>query len=210
MSRDTLFRHLPAWMRLPHAEPGNRIGLFGGSFNPPHTGHLTVAETALKRAALDQIWWLVTPGNPLKDRVALAPLAERVQAVKRVADHPRMRVTAYEALVGTPYTARLLAKLKTIRPRINFVWVMGADNLGSFHHWQAWRSILDNVPVIIVDRPGASLMPLSSMAATAYAPYRHDERLARSLPDTSPPAWTFLHTRLDSSSSTALRRRSKG
>ncbi|NRG16426.1 nicotinate-nucleotide adenylyltransferase [Rhizobiales bacterium] len=192
-------------MRLPHAEPGNRIGLFGGSFNPPHSGHRMVAETALKRCGLDQIWWLVTPGNPLKERGGLAPLEERVEAVKKLTRHPRMKVTAFEALAGTTYSASLLAKLRDIRPNLQFAWVIGADNLMTFHRWRAWRSILESVPVIVVDRPGASFAALKSVAATAYAPYRRDERLAARLADTPAPAWTFLHTRLDDTSSTMLR-----
>ncbi|MXN66690.1 nicotinate-nucleotide adenylyltransferase [Stappia sp. GBMRC 2046] len=192
-------------MRLPHAEPGNRIGLFGGSFNPPHSGHRTVAETALKRCDLDQVWWLVTPGNPLKEHGGLAPLEERVDAVRKLARHPRMKVTAFEALIGTTYSARLVARLLEIRPRLRFAWIMGADNLMTFHRWQSWRSILENVPLIVVDRPDASFAPLKSVAANAYAPYRWDESRATTLAGIAPPAWTFLHTRLDDTSSTALR-----
>lgn len=195
----------PEWMRLPHAEPGNRIGLFGGSFNPPHSGHRLVAETALKRCALDQVWWLVTPGNPLKEHGGLAPLEERMEAARQLARHPRMKVTAFEALIGTTYSASLLARLRETRPQLQFAWVMGADNLMTFHRWRAWRSILDSVPVIVVDRPEASFAALKSVAATAYAPYRCDERLAARLADTPAPAWTFLHTRLDETSSTMLR-----
>ncbi|MTH96352.1 nicotinate-nucleotide adenylyltransferase [Roseibium sp. RKSG952] len=197
------------WLKLPHAEPGNRIGLFGGSFNPPHSGHALVASTVMKRLGLDQVWWLVTPGNPLKDHSELAPLEMRIHMTSALADHPRMKVTAYESVIGTPYTARTIEMLRVIRPSLRFVWVMGADNLASFHKWQNWRSILDLVPVAIVDRPGASLSVLSAPMAQAYEKHRLPEEDAALLPDMKPPFWTFLHTQLDENSSTHLRKRGR-
>ncbi len=191
--------------RLPHAEAGNRIGLFGGSFNPPHSGHALVAETALKRACLDQVWWLVTPGNPLKEHQGLAPLHERAEAVRRIASHPAMRVTAFEERLGTSYTSLMLKALKTLRPRLNFFWIMGADSLASVHRWQNWQTIFESVPVIVVDRPEASLAPLSAKAAQTYARYRIDENDAPALAVLRPPAWVFLHARHDPTSSTELR-----
>ncbi|MBA5777045.1 nicotinate-nucleotide adenylyltransferase [Stappia sp. F7233] len=193
------------WLRLPHAEAGNRIGLFGGSFNPPHSGHRQVAETALKRAGLDQVWWLVTPGNPLKDHGNLAPLESRIDAVARLAAHPRMRVTAFEATLGTSYTASVIATLRRLRPALRFVWIMGADSLASFHRWQRWKSIAEGVPMLVVDRPGASMAALSAPAAQTYAGARIEESDADLLPFLRPPAWTFVTTRLDPSSSTKLR-----
>lgn len=193
------------WLKLPHAEAGNRIGLFGGSFNPPHSGHRLVAATVLKRLGLDQVWWLVTPGNPLKSHSELAPLEWRLRQTGTLADHPRMKVTAYETVLGTPYTARTIKALQTLRPKVRFVWVMGADNLSGFHRWQDWRSIVASVPVAVVDRPGASLPALSSPMAKAYEKYRVREEDAALLPDLPAPAWTFLHTPLDQTSSTDLR-----
>lgn len=195
-------------MRLPPAGAGQRIGLFGGSFNPPHSGHALVSRTALRRLGLDRIWWLVTPGNPLKDATELAPLETRVHLAAAVADDPRVTVTAWEAWLGTAYSAQTVAALRQRRPDVDFVWVMGADNLAGFHRWQKWRTIIETVPVAIVDRPGAELSALSAPAARAYARHRVDERRAAQLPGSRAPVWTFLHTARDPASSTELRRRS--
>jgi nicotinate-nucleotide adenylyltransferase len=194
------------WLKLPHVEAGNRVGIFGGSFNPPHSGHRLVASTVLKRLELDQVWWFVTPGNPLKSHSELVPLETRLEMASELADHPRMKVTAYEAVLGTPYTAKTVTALKVLRPAIRFVWVMGADNLADFHHWQDWRTIVGSVPIAIVDRPGASLSVLSSPMAKAYEKHRLPEEDAALLPDLAAPVWTFLHTPLDQASSTDLRR----
>ncbi|WP_417671660.1 nicotinate-nucleotide adenylyltransferase [Roseibium sp.] len=193
------------WVRLPHAEAGNRIGLFGGSFNPPHSGHLLVAETALKRLELDQVWWLVTPGNPLKDHAELAPLEDRIHMTKALACHPKMKVSAHELVLGSPYTARTVEMLRVKRPALRFVWIMGADNLSGFHQWQDWKSIVRSVPVVVVNRPGASLSVIGSPMAKAFEWARLDEADAMLLPNMKPPAWTFLHARLDETSSTGLR-----
>ncbi|WP_299809670.1 nicotinate-nucleotide adenylyltransferase [uncultured Roseibium sp.] len=193
------------WLKLPHAETGNRIGIFGGSFNPPHSGHRLVASTVLKRLGLDQIWWFVTPGNPLKSHSELAPLETRLRLTSELADHPRMKVTAYEAVLGTTYTARTIMALRARRPGVRFVWAMGADNLAGFHHWRDWRAIVGSVPVAIVDRPGASLSVLSSPMAKAYEKHRLPEEDAALLADMEAPVWTFLHTPLDPASSTKLR-----
>ncbi|QGZ35858.1 nicotinate-nucleotide adenylyltransferase [Stappia indica] len=196
-------------LAIPHAEPGNRIGLFGGSFNPPHSGHRLVADIALARLGLDQLWWLVTPGNPLKDHSELAPLARRLDAVEAIARHPRMVVTALETQLGTAYSARTLARLTQLRPRLKFVWVMGADNLAGFHRWQDWRGIFARVPIAVVDRPGATLPALASPAAQSFAACRLDETDARLLPGMAPPAWTFLTGPRDASSSTRIRASAK-
>ncbi|SDR22889.1 nicotinate-nucleotide adenylyltransferase [Pseudovibrio sp. Tun.PSC04-5.I4] len=206
-SRGKLGEVPPSWLRLPYAADGNRIGLFGGSFNPPHPGHFLVAETALRRLELDQIWWLVTPGNPLKSRHELTSLEERVCATKALARHPRMKVTAFEAVLGTSYTASTLKSLRRIRPRLNFVWVMGADNLANFHHWQNWQSIIEGVPVAIVDRPKATLSSLSARVCQRYAFAQIKEESARQLPECKAPCWTILHGPLDETSSTLLRDR---
>ena len=193
------------WLKLPHVEAGNRIGIFGGSFNPPHSGHRLVAITALKRLGLDQIWWLVTPGNPRKSHSDLAPLDLRLRETRALADHPRMKVTAFEKVLGSPYTAKTVMSLRAMRPSVRFVWVMGADNLASFHHWKDWRAIVGSVPIAVVDRPGASLSMMFAPMAKAFEKYRLPEEEAAMLPDLQPPVWTFLHSPLDRTSSTDLR-----
>ena len=192
-------------LRIPQAGDGQSVGLFGGSFNPPHEGHLRVSELALERAELDRLWWIVTPGNPLKDHSELAPLAERIAACRRLARHPRIDITAFEARYKVRYTADTLAILKRQRPRLKFVWIMGADNLGSFHRWQNWRAIAAMMPIIVVDRPGSSFSMQASPAAHWLSRYRIDEDDAALLPALKPPAWTFLHGPRSAQSSTAIR-----
>ncbi len=199
---------VPEWMRLPPAGRGQRIGLFGGSFNPPHSGHAHVSRTAMRRLRLDAVWWLVTPGNPLKKHDELAPLQARVQACEDIAGDPRVHVTAWEALLGTAYTAQTIAALKNRRPDLSLVWIMGADNLAAFHRWQNWRDIVERLPVAIVDRPGSTLSVLGSRLAHAYAGRRVNERDAAAFADLAAPAWTFLHGPRDPISSTELRLRS--
>ena len=198
-------RHLQQALRIPNAGDGQSIGLLGGSFNPPHDGHLHISELVFARARLDRIWWIVTPGNPLKDHGNLAPLADRVAACREVARHPRIDVTAFEARYSVRYSADTLAILKRQRPRLNFVWIMGADNLATFHRWQNWRGIARMVPMIVVDRPGSTFAPASAPAAIALSRYRIDEEDAATLPLMRPPAWTFLHGPRSPLSSTALR-----
>lgn len=192
-------------VKTPLALAHQRIGIMGGSFNPPHEGHAVVAETALKRLELDQLWWVVTPGNPLKSHGGLPPQPERMAACRRFARGPRMKVTGFEAELGTPYTAATLAFLARRYRSVLFVWVMGADNLATFHKWQRWRTIAETLPVAIVDRPGWHLRGLSAPFARRYAAARIDEADAARLPGTPPPAWTFLTNRLMDVSSTDLR-----
>ncbi|KQT65999.1 MULTISPECIES: nicotinate-nucleotide adenylyltransferase [unclassified Aureimonas] len=190
---------------LPHVEPGMAVGLLGGSFNPPHPGHRLVAELALRRLELDQVWWMVTPGNPLKDHGSLRPLAERVAASRVIAKDPRIFVTAFEARYRVRYTADTLALLHRLRPDVTFVWIMGADSLASFHRWQDWRGIAATTPIAVVDRPGATLSLLSSPAALTLARSRIRESEAGRLKHRKPPAWVFLHGPRSSFSSSALR-----
>jgi nicotinate-nucleotide adenylyltransferase len=194
-------------VKTPLAFPGQRIGIMGGTFNPPHDGHRIVAETAVKRLGLDQLWWVVTPGNPLKTNGGLPPLSERMNAARKFARGPRMKVTGFEADLGTPYTAATLAYLKRRYPGVHFVWVMGADNLASFDRWQHWRSIAAAMPIAVVDRPGWRLKALARPAAAALALARVPETQALQLPALQPPAWTFLTSRLSPLSSTAIRGR---
>ncbi len=189
----------------PSAGPHQRIGLLGGSFNPPHGAHVAVSEAALKRLGLDQVWWLVSPGNPLKDHGELAPLAERLALCRRLATHSKIRVSALEARLGTATTAVTIAFLKRRFPGVRFVWIMGGDNLAGFHRWGAWRNIARLVPIAIADRPTWRLKALSSPAGRTLAPFRLPDAQARKLADTPPPAWVYLTIRLSDDSSTDIR-----
>ena len=195
---------------VPPTARGMRIGLLGGSFNPPHLGHLHVAQTALERLRLDKLWILVTPGNPLKATAGLPALERRIAAARRLMDDPRIVITAFEAAFGSPYTWRTVERLVAMRPDVHFVWVMGADNLASFHRWQQWRRIASAMPMAIVDRPGAGMTPLSAPAAQALVDYRVAETGAIDLALMRAPAWAFLHGPRNALSSTELRRRGIG
>lgn len=200
----------PDYLRIPPVGIGQRIALFGGTFNPPHKGHRHVALTGLARLAVDQVWWMVTPGNPLKSHDGLSSLAHRVEETRAYADHPRMVVTAFEANYSFRYTADTISFVRRRFPTVKFVWLMGADNLATLHRWQNWRDIMRLVPVAVVDRPGASMSVMSAPAARAFAGARIPESQAAALPGTSPPAWTFLHVPLDPTSSTAMRAARRG
>ena len=200
------FRLMPSGLaRLPRAAPGMRIGLYGGSFNPAHAGHRHVSLMAIKRLGLDRVWWIVTPGNPLKDPGELAATSLRVAEARRLAAHPRIDVTTFEADIGARYTVDTLAYLKRRYPGVRFVWIMGADSLANFHRWRGWPLIASLVPCAIIDRPGWTLRATASPAAAALARYRLRESEAPLLADRRAPAWVFLHGPRSSLSSTALR-----
>lgn len=190
---------------MPHAERGMAVGLFGGSFNPPHEGHLLVAEIALRRLGLDQLWWMVTPGNPLKSRSELALLGDRLAMSEKLIDDPRIKITAFEKTLGGSYTADTLAFVKAKNPLVHFVWVMGADSLKTFHHWQKWQTIASTFPIAVIDRPGATLSFLSSKMARTFDYARVDEDDAGTLWKRRAPAWTFIHGPRSALSSTAIR-----
>ena len=188
----------------PHA-PGMRIGLFGGTFDPPHAAHRAASLLALRRLDLDRMWWLVTPGNPLKTVSGLAPLAERVAAARALSHHPRIDVTDFEDDLGTNYTYGTVSYLVRSCPGVRFVWIMGADNLRHFHRWQRWRDIAALVPIAVIDRLGPSLYSAAGVAGQALAWARLPETAATTLADRKPPAWIYLHGLKSPLSSTALR-----
>jgi len=193
-------------MRMPHAEAGMTVGLFGGSFNPPHAGHALVAETALRRLRLDQLWWIITPGNPLKNAADLADMAERLKWCREITDDPRIRFTTFEASHNFRYTEETLRYLRQRNAGVHFVWIMGADSLAGFHRWQNWQDIANTVPIAVFDRPGSTLAYLSSRMAKTYDFARVNEDDAARLARMPPPAWTFIHGPRSALSSTAIRK----
>ena len=185
-----------------------RIGLFGGSFDPPHAGHVAVSEAALRALALDEVWWLVSPHNPLKPN-APGELATRIAAARALTHNPRIKVTGIEATLGSVYTAETLSRLLPRLPGVDCVWMMGADNLASFHHWRDWRRIATALPIAVFNRPGWALKALASPAAIALRRWRLDPGDAADLASRIPPAWVFLPRPSVSASSTALRTRNR-
>lgn len=199
---------------LPPNPRGHRlrrtVGLLGGSFNPAHAGHRHVGEAALKLLRLDEVWWLVSPQNPLKPVRGMAPLRQRLATARKMAAHPRIRVTAIEQDLGTRYTADTLDALRRRFPGVRFVWLMGADNLVQIPRWDRWESVFRGVAIAIFDRNPYSFRALAGKAARKYARHRVAERRAGILADMRPPAWAFLHTRLHSASATRIRARASG
>ena len=191
---------------MPVARPFQSIGLLGGSFDPPHAGHAHITREALKRFRLDQVWWLVSPGNPLKAE-APAPLDQRMSAARCVMDHPRVMISDFEAQAGTRFTAETLGELIARNPGVRFVWLMGADNLAQLHRWQNWRWIMDNVPVGVLARPGDRISAQSSTAANRYARFRLPGREAALLAHMQPPVWCFINLPMVELSSSDIRAR---
>ena len=190
---------------IPLYTNGMRIGLLGGSFNPPHVAHRAISLFAIKRLKLDRVWWLVTPGNPLKDQDGLRDLNERTAAARRMANDPRIDVSCLESVIGTRYTVDTISYLRRRASGLRFVWIMGADNLAQFHRWQNWRRIASEVPIAVIDRPPQSFRALAAPAAQALARYRLPENQAGRLADQRPPAWVFLTGMKLNLSSTGLR-----
>ncbi|MCF6198842.1 MAG: nicotinate-nucleotide adenylyltransferase [Hyphomicrobiaceae bacterium] len=193
-------------MKPPLAFPGQRIGLLGGSFDPPHQGHVNISREALKRLQLDQLWWLVSPGNPLKEQGPW-PLERRLAQCRERVDHPRIKITAFETALGSPFTATTLHYLSRRFPATRFVWLMGADNMASVHLWRNWRQIFHKVPVAVIDRPGEHYALGSSLAAQLFAKNRLRERAAPLLAQRPLPAWCRLGVPLNFESSTGIRNR---
>ncbi|HWL57189.1 MAG TPA: nicotinate-nucleotide adenylyltransferase [Paracoccus sp. (in: a-proteobacteria)] len=189
---------------LPLARPGMRIGLLGGSFDPAHPGHVNITEEALRRFGLDQVWWLVSPGNPLKAH-GPAPLDERVARARRIMRNPRVVISDLETRLGTRMTADTIAALQRLYPGVRFVWLMGADNLVQFDKWDRWEEIAARVPIGVIARPGWRMRARFSRAARLMWRNRVPEGQAKRLPDCFPPAWTMLNVPLNKQSSTAIR-----
>ena len=192
-------------LKVPLAAPNMRIGLLGGSFNPAHAAHRQISLVALKRLRLDQVWWLMSPNNPLKAKSKTPDLETRIDAARAVAHHPKIVVTGFEAGRNSPFTVDTIRFLKRRYPSVNFVWLMGADNLVSFHRWRAWEALFRLVPIAVLDRPGYRLKARASRAAQRFASAALDETDAPGLLRMEPPAWTLLTLPLSSLSSTRLR-----
>lgn len=190
---------------MPHLERGMVVGLFGGSFNPPHEGHVLAANTALVRLRLHRLWWMVTPGNPLKSSDVLAPLEQRIVSSKALLDDPRICVTAFEEGMQTRYSSDTIVYILKRNPGVRFIWIMGSDNLAMFHRWKKWRRIVNIVPIAVIDRPGFVHADMSSPMAQTFSCFRVEEDMAACLAFKKAPAWTFVHGRRSSTSSTALR-----
>ncbi|MDF1794055.1 MAG: nicotinate-nucleotide adenylyltransferase [Thalassobaculaceae bacterium] len=182
-----------------------KVGLMGGSFNPAHDGHRHVAEMAIRRLGLDEVWWLVSPQNPLKPIDDMAPFVDRMASAEAVARNPRIKVKDIELHLGTHYTADTLVALHRRCPNMSFAWIMGADNLAMFHRWERWSLICRTAVIAVFDRPSYSLRALASRAAKRFARARVPERASRELVRRRPPAWVFLHTRHHAASATRIR-----
>ncbi len=195
---------LPALTEIAAAPPALRVGLLGGSFNPAHDGHRYVSVEAIKRLRLDQVWWLVSPQNPLKAASGMAPLTERMAGAKAAACHPRLKVLALETSLGTRYTADTLARLGRW-PGHRFVWLMGADNLAQLPRWRKWREILAGCAVAVFERHPYSYAALSGPVGLGFASARLADERADELAQQPPPAWVFMRMRPHPASATAIR-----
>ena len=191
--------------RPPPAFANMRIGLLGGSFNPPHEGHRHISLAALSRLRLNKLWWLVTPGNPLKSAARQPDLADRLSLAAEMASHPAIEVTGFEAALPTPYAIDTLHFLRRRFPGVHFVWIMGGDNLAQFHRWRDWAGLFTMLPILVLDRPGARHEALASPAARHFAASRLPECAAPALPTLAPPAWIYLSLPLCGLSSTTIR-----
>ncbi|MCR9085342.1 MAG: nicotinate-nucleotide adenylyltransferase [Rhodobacteraceae bacterium] len=189
---------------FPAARAGQAIGLLGGSFDPAHRGHVHITAEALKRFGLDWVWWLVSPGNPLKAE-GPAPMTRRIAAARAQLSDPRVVVTDIEARLGTRYTAETLEALQRIYPGVRFVWLMGADNLAGLHRWERWPTIMARVPVGVLARPGMPVWARTARAARLFRGDRIAPSAARLLPQAVPPAWCYLPVPMMDISSTAIR-----
>ncbi len=185
---------------------GQAVGLYGGSFNPAHAGHIHVSFRAIRHLRLDSLWWLVSPLNPLKHAEDMAALGPRVRRAQHItANYPKIQISALEDELGSRFSVETIARLRFLHPKTHFIWIMGADNLASFHHWEGWQDIFKLLPVAVIDRPGYALKALSSPAARRFRACRIAGRSAARLKSMDPPAWTFLRGPLHPASATAIR-----
>jgi nicotinate-nucleotide adenylyltransferase len=183
-----------------------RVGLLGGSFNPAHRGHRRISLAAMRALALDEVWWLVSPGNPLKAGASdMAPLPARLASARAMARRAPIRATAIEERLGTRYTADTLAALRRRYPKVRFVWLMGADNLGQFHRWRDWRGIARTVPIAVIARPSYNERALAAPAMGWLRRFRHPASAANAWTTWSLPALVLLRFRPDPTSATAAR-----
>jgi len=189
----------------PRRHDRSRIGLLGGSFNPAHGGHRDISVEAIRALSLDAVWWLVSPGNPLKDPAGNMPYEERLARARQVADHHRIVVSNFEARRGLQYTVDTLEALRDLWPQMHFVWIMGADSLRDFHRWKDWRRIATLAPIAVFSRPGSTDAAEASPAAEALAAFRLPDEDAPALAEAEPPAWIFLKTVHNPASATAIR-----
>jgi len=197
--------------RLVRPARGPLVGLLGGSFNPAHGGHLHISREAVRRLRLDELWWMVSPGNPLKPTQGMAPFAARIASARTVAHgHPRIRVTGIEARLGTRYTVDTILMLRRRLPRLRFIWLMGADNLATFHRWRGWRTIARAVPIAVFARPSYVGDSLTAPAMGWLRRLRHPAETARDWSRWRPPAIVILPIRLDPTSATDIRARDPG
>lgn len=180
------------------------MGLLGGSFNPAHAGHRHIAELALARLGLDQVWLLVSPGNPLKPRQGMAPLAERLSGAAAIGDGRRVIATSIESALGTRYSIDTLRMLRQRFPRVDFIWIMGADLLIQLPKWRRWREIAHDLPIVVLPRPGYTLPALAGQAARRLRQSRRPAHEARVL-SRARCGWVFLPTSENATSATAIR-----
>jgi nicotinate-nucleotide adenylyltransferase len=195
---------------IPRRHDRSRIGLLGGSFNPAHEGHREISLAALSALQLDVVWWLVSPGNPLKDPSTYIPFDARMAEARRIARHPRIVVSDFEQRKNLQYTVDTIERLKELWPDVHFVWLMGADSLEALHRWKDWRRIATLAPFAVFSRPGATEEAEESEAARDLAPFRLDPEAAGRLADAEPPAWVFLKTTHNTASATAIRAQRRG
>jgi nicotinate-nucleotide adenylyltransferase len=193
---------LSHWVKAPGpVAPGLRIGLLGGSFNPAHEGHLYASLMALRQLDLDYVWWLVTPGNPLKTGLVLEPLRERLREARQQARHPRIKVMDIERALGTRFTIDTVTGLQRRFPHLHFIWLMGSDNLAQFRRWHRWSDLAARIPIAVIQRPGTILAQINAKAIQRFGRRRNLRALAR----TKPPAIAILDGARNRQSSTALR-----
>ncbi|MEO9651901.1 MAG: nicotinate-nucleotide adenylyltransferase [Roseobacter sp.] len=189
---------------FPIAQRGQVIGLLGGSFDPAHQGHVHITREALKRFGLDRVWWLVSPGNPLKSH-GPAPLEARVVRARAMMAHPRVEITDIEAHLRTRFTAQTISRLQALYPGVRFVWLMGADNLAQFHHWRQWRQIAHRVPLGVIARPGDRISARMSPASRVFSHARISGGAAGLISRAEPPAWCFVNVPMIKISSSTIR-----